>query len=218
MKLIDRIDHAAELCRGKRILDIGGQKMPYCDPKSPFARRYRRIGETAREHRVVDVQNAPGVDHVLDLNVPESVDALAGIIAEYRPEVILCMETLEHVNTHFEVMNLVARAVSDYGAAAFITLPNNGNWVINAMGWNHDHCIAFFRDIAERFVRRSDLGRHEITMHACIGRYLWYWWIVYLLAFCQPVSWGFTVRPTTEARRHGAAFAGRLRRAEEEVA
>jgi hypothetical protein len=26
-------------------------------------------------------------------------------------------------------------------------------------------------------------------------KYLWFWWIVYLMAFGQPFSWGFLVEP-----------------------
>ena len=177
------------------MLDIGGQKMPYCDPGGPFARVYARIGEAAAEYRVVDVQEAEEVDYVLDLNRPEAVADLRRVIEDYRPEVILCMETLEHLNCHYEVMNAMARAVETFGSTVFLTLPNNDNLILNALGWNHDHCVAFFRGIAERFVRRSDLGRHRVTAHACMQRYLWYWWIVYLLSFCRPLSWGFTIRP-----------------------
>lgn len=195
-KLTDRLVHAEALCQGRRVLDVGGKKMPYCDPNSPFARVYARLDQASAEYRVVDVQDAEGVDYVLDLNQPESVAALAQVIDEYRPEVILCMETLEHVNYHYETMNQFARAVSTYGATVFLTLPNNLNWILNLMGWNHDHCVAFFRDIADRFVTRSELGRHHVTRHACMQRYLWYWWIFYLLSFCQPLSWGFTIRAT----------------------
>jgi len=193
-KLTDRLVHAEELCRGRRVLDIGGKKMSYCNPDSPFALAHARLGEVSSEYRVVDVQDAEGVDDVLDLNRASAVVELGRIIDQYRPEVILCMETLEHVNYHFEVMNQLARAVEVYGSIVFITLPNNRNWILNVMGWNHDHCVAFFRDIADRFVTRSDLGRHNIERHACMQRYLWYWWIVYALACAQPLSWGFTIR------------------------
>lgn len=195
MQIIDRITYASSLAAGKRVLDIGGQKMSYTDPDSAFSRQYARISEGASEYRVVDVQDVPGVDYVLDLNKPACVATLRDVIADYRPEVILCMETLEHLNCHFEVMNVIAEAIERDRSTAFITLPNNGNWVINALGWNHDHCIAFFRDIADRFVSRSELGAHEVENYACIQKYLWYWWVVHILAFGQPLSWGFTIRP-----------------------
>tara|TARA_R110002096_G_scaffold101316_6_gene224020 strand:+ start:3137 stop:3931 length:795 start_codon:yes stop_codon:yes gene_type:complete len=198
-KSVDRLAHAERLCRGARVLDIGGRRMPASDPASPFARVYDRLRQAATEYRIVDIQDTEGVDYVLDLNQPPAVGELAELISACRPDVILCMETLEHVNCHYEVMNVLADAVEANGTVVFITLPNNRNWVLNAMGWNEDHCVAFFRDIADRFVSRSGLGRHAIERHACMQKYLWYWWVVYALAFGQPLSWGFTIRPRATA-------------------
>jgi len=206
-KRVDRLAHAEGLCRSRRVLDIGGSKMPSCDSGSCFAQVYDRLRQAAAEYRVVDIQDTEGVDYVLDLNQAAAVIELARVIKAFRPDVILCMETLEHVNCHYEVMNALAEAVEKQGAVVFITLPNNRNWFLNAMGWNHDHCVAFFRDIADRFVSRSNLGCHAIERHSCMQKYLWYWWIVYLLAFGQPLSWGFTIRPcrvaaSAEAGQH----------------
>lgn len=194
-QLTDRLERARELAAGRRVLDIGGKKMPNCDPGSAFARVYAGIQRSAREYRIVDCQDAPEVDYRLDLNRSESLPALRGAIDEYRPEVILCMDTLEHINCHFEVMNEMAGAVTRHGTTVFITVPNNANWVFNALGWNSDHSIAFLPGVAERFVKRSDLGRHEVTVHRCMQTYLWYWRLVYVLSFCQPFNWGFTIRP-----------------------
>ena len=105
------------------------------------------------------------------------------------------METLEHINYHCEVMSEIARAVRTWNAEAYITLPNNRNWVLDMLGWNKDHIMAFFRDIAWRFVTRSELGACRIVMHACMQKYLWYWWAVYLISGCQPFSWGFVIKP-----------------------
>jgi len=195
MSSIDRIDLAVRLSRGARVLDIGGQKMADCDPDSPFSKQYAQIEQAAGEYRIVDYQTQPSVDYVVDLNKGESPARIREVIDEYKPEVILCMETLEHINYHFELMNEMARAVREWGSAVFITVPNNGNWVFNVLGWNHDHSIAFFRDIANRFVTRSDLGAHEVRMCPCMQKYLWYWWFVYALSFFQPFSWGFLVLP-----------------------
>jgi len=195
MKTIDRLQHATALSRGRRVLDIGGQKMENCDPRSPFAREYRRISESAAEYRIVDYQRVAGVDYVIDLNRSDGLEQLRATLREYRPEVVLCMETLEHLNRHFECMNILAEAVEDLGCTVFITVPNNGNWVFNALGWNADHVVGFLRGIADRFVKRSDLGKHEVEAHACVQRYLWYWWVVHLASFCQPLNWGFTIRP-----------------------
>ncbi|MDA0576808.1 MAG: hypothetical protein O3B24_01785 [Verrucomicrobia bacterium] len=222
MATIDRLAYAAELCRGKRVLDVGGWGMTtsttstglltetlqtlhrVAEPraqadqngpaKSPFLAALARIRDGAAEHCIMDAHQDPGVAYQIDLNQSGCVEKVRAAIEEYRPEVILCMETLEHVNYHFEIMNEFSRAVSRHGAVVYITLPNNGNWVLNALGWNYDHSVAFFRDIAHRFVTRSDLGQHAVVMHGCMQKYLWYWWLVYLLAFAQPLSWGFTIR------------------------
>jgi hypothetical protein len=194
LPLIDRIQYAQRLSAGKKVLDIGGQKMPGCDHASPFAIAYAAIQKSASEYRIVDYQNRAEVNYVLDLNEPASVARLSDVIMDYQPDVILCMETLEHINCHFEVMNTLADAVTRSGVVVFITIPNNGNWVFNALGWNSDHSIAFFRDIAWRFITRSRLGQHDVTMVACMQRYIWYWWLVYLLSFGQPFSWGFCVQ------------------------
>ena len=211
----DRLIYAQELVRGKRVLDVGGAGMPACDKaevhnvpgggkastppdQSPFALAYREIRNLSAEYRVVD-QPQPDkqllIDYPLDLNQAEAVAALGKALDEYRPEVILCMETLEHVNHHFEVMNHFARCVERDGAQVFISLPNNANWLLNALGWNHDHCVGFYRDVAKRFVARSDLGRHEVTYVPCFQKYLWYWPFAYAAAFCQPFSLGFHVKP-----------------------
>lgn len=197
-RVVDRLAFAAELCRGKTVLDIGGQKMPGCDSKSPFANAYQKIQMAASDYRIADYQQVAGVDYVIDLNHAQGVESLRHAIDEFRPQVILCMETLEHVNYHFESMNAMAHAIESCGATVFITIPNNGNWVFNALGWNWDHSIAFFQGVADRFVRRSDLGRHKVELVGCMQKYVWYWWIAYALSFLQPFSWGFVVTPVTD--------------------
>lgn len=171
--------------------------MPNCDPNSPFAVAYDRIARAAKEHRVVDYQDASGVDYRIDLNTLEGLTAPDRDIDDFPPELILCMETLEHVNYHFECLNLMARAVRQYRSTVFLTVPNNGNWLFNALGWNEDHSVAFLRDIALRFVSRSDSGRHTVEQVGCVQEYLWYWWIAHILSLFQPFSWDFLVTPSS---------------------
>lgn len=84
---------------------------------------------------------------------------------------------------------------------AWISLPNNGSWIVNAQkSWWHDHSVAFFRDIAWRFVTRSDLGSHEVRIAPCMGHHVRWWPLVYAAAFFQPMSWGFLVRPPSSPR------------------
>jgi len=213
-KLEDRLVYARNVAEGKRTLDIGGRGMPPVpddakilgpnsfslkkeDPEqSRFAKLYRSIGQNASEYRILDARNEPDVHYPLNLSEKGCIEKLREIIGGYRPEVILCMETLEHCNYHYEAMNEMARAVADYGSQVWITIPNNSNWVLNrVLGWNHDHCVAFLPEVGRRFVERSDLGKHQITYVPCFQQYLWYWRLVYTASFFQPLSLGFHVRP-----------------------
>ena len=212
-KLVDRLVYARGVATGKRTLDIGGRGMPpvlnnvrllgpnsfsfkkEAPDQSRFARLYHSIGESASEYRVLDARNEPDVYYPLNLSENGCIEKLRAIISEYRPEVIICMETLEHCNYHFEAMNEMARAVGGFGTEVFITIPNNANWVLNWLGWNHDHCIAFLPDVAQRFVERSNLGQYRITFIPCFQQYLWYWRLAYAASFFQPFSLGFHVRP-----------------------
>lgn len=142
----------------------------------------------------MDYQRQPTVDWVVDFNKADSIPEIRRIIAEFRPETILCMELLEHVNYHYELMNELARGIELFNAQVFITIPNNGNWLFNALGWNHDHSVAFFRDVAARFIMRSDLGKHDVTMYPCVGQYLPYWRLAFIAGCFKPWNWGFCVR------------------------
>lgn len=197
MTAIDRLALARMLASNRRVLDIGGQKMEGCDPNSAFASVYGQIEQAAADYRIVDYQKQPAVDYVIDFNKHDSISQIRKTIVDVKPELILCMEMLEHVNYHFELMNELARAISEQQSAVFITLPNNGNWVFNALGWNIDHSIGFFRDIAYRFVKRSDLGQYDVLVVPCMQKYVWYWSLVYTLSFFQPFSWGFLILPSS---------------------
>jgi len=208
-ELHDRLVYARGVAKGKRTLDIGGRGMPPApkqvrgpltfkkvDPsQSTFAKLYRSIGEGASEYKILDARNEPDVDFPLNLSEKGCIEKLHKIIADYRPEVIICMETLEHCNYHFEAMNEMAIAVKEWGCEVFITIPNNYNWILNYLGWNHDHCVAFIPDVSQRFVGRSDLGKHKVTFVRCFQKYLWYWRLAYAASFFQPFSLGFHVRP-----------------------
>jgi hypothetical protein len=195
MITFDRIQIAECLAYGAKVLDIGGQKMANCNPDSPFAMRYADIEKASSEYRIADYQNKPAVDYVINFNEPDSIPAIRKALDEYQPDVILCMETLEHINYHYELMNEMARAISLYSSKVFITLPNNANWIFNILGWNSDHSVAFFRDVAYRFITRSELGKHTVLVGRCMQKYLWYWQIVYALSMFQPFSWGFLILP-----------------------
>jgi len=211
-KLVDRLVYARGVAAGKRTLDIGGRGMPPApdnvrllgpnsfsfkkeEPtQSRFARLYHSIGKSASEYRILDARNEPDVDYPLNLSEKGYVEKLHPIISDYRPEVIICMEALEHCNYHFEALNEMAQAVAEFGTSVWITIPNNSNWILNYLGWDHDHCVAFLPDVGRRFVERSDLGRHHVTYIPCFHQYLWYWRLAYAASFFQPFSLGFHIR------------------------
>ena len=217
-RIRDRLVTARDLCHGKRVLDIGGKCMPAGstdsgfaqsgrgmmqllgleskDPsQSRFAKLYRSIGEGAKEHRVVDYHDVPPGHFEIDFNKTGSPEKLRRAIDEVKPEVILCMETLEHVNYRYEMMNEMARSVALYNTTVLISIPNNANWFLNALGWNCDHSVAFFKDIAERFVVRSDLGQHDVKMFGTMQQYFWFWRLIYAATLFQPFSWAFLIKP-----------------------
>jgi hypothetical protein len=146
----------------------------------------------------VDYHDVPPGHYEIDFNKAGCVEKLRHAIDEFKPEVILCMETLEHVNYRFEMMNEMARSVALYNSTVFITIPNNANWFLNALGWNSDHSVAFFKDIAERFVCRSDLGQHDLQMFGCMQQYFWFWRLVYAATLFQPLSWAFLIKPKSK--------------------
>ena len=193
-ELVDRFDYAAQLCQGKRVLDIGGQHPLNHDPKHPFGACYRRIAQNASQYECFDRDSKPNVKFAGDLNAKGGRDYLARTLEEYQPQVVLCMEILEHLNHPHAVMNILAEYLGKgKGVEVFLTIPNNGNWILDALNWHQDHNVAFFKSIAMRFVGRSDLGAFPIVMRPCMQKYKWYWWILYLLAFRQPFNWGFHV-------------------------
>lgn len=193
-ELVDRFEYAAQLCRGKKVLDIGGQHPLNHDPHHPFGLSYRQIAQNASKYECFDRDSKPNVKFAGDLNTQEGRDYLANVLKEYQPQVVLCMEILEHLNHPHAVMNILAGYLGQgKGIDLFITIPNNGNWILDALNWHQDHNAAFFKSIAMRFVGRSDLGAFPIVMRPCMQKYKWYWWIIYLLAFRQPFNWGFHV-------------------------
>jgi len=193
-ELIDRLTFAAKVVQGKRVLDIGGQHPMNHDLSHPFGLAYRRIAEGAAGYEVFDRDQKPGVKFAGDLNTEEGRALLVSTLAAYRPQVVLCMEILEHLNYPCEIMDQLADYVlREPQAEVFITLPNNGNWILNALNWHYDHNIALFKTIAMRFVGRSRLGRCAITMYPCVQRYRWYWWLIYAAAFGQPLNWAFHI-------------------------
>ncbi len=197
MKPKDRIEVAIELCRGKRVLDIGGSRMEP-DATHPFDKAYRQIEAVSKEYKIADAN--PQADEVVDLNTRCGVLDLAQCMAIYRPDVILCMETLEHINRAGEVKDFIASHVQR-GAVALISLPNNQSWIVNVLSivlkWWKYHLMAFTRTTARNFITASELRHCQIEEFDAIGKYQWFWPLLYLAAGCQGFSFGYIIRKRT---------------------
>jgi len=102
--LIDRLKFAVRLSAGKRVLDIGGQKAYNCPTGDPYAAAYRKISGAAGQYAVLDRDPQDGVDYAADLNTADGREKLTRILDEYRPDVVICMEILEHLNYPCEIM------------------------------------------------------------------------------------------------------------------
>jgi hypothetical protein len=61
-------------------------------------------------------------------------------------------ETLEHLKLPFRGDEPVGRRGRRMGGDGFITVPNNGNWVLTRWAGTGIICVRFFRDIAERLL------------------------------------------------------------------
>jgi 2-polyprenyl-3-methyl-5-hydroxy-6-metoxy-1,4-benzoquinol methylase len=196
MKPKDRIEVAIELCRGKRVLDIGGSRMEP-DATHPFDKAYRQISVVSKEYKIADIN--PQADAVVDLNTRCGVLDLAQCLAIYRPDVILCMETLEHLNRAGEVMDFIASHVQR-GAVALITLPNNDPWTMLVrcewmLGWMRHHLVAFTRrNVARNFITASALRHCAVAEFDAIGKQYWFWPLLYLAAGCQGFSFGYIIQ------------------------
>lgn len=56
-------------------------------------------------------------------------------------------------------------------------------------GWNEDHIVASYRDIANRFVSWSELGRLQVEQIGRVQEYLLYWRIAYTVPPFAPSIW-----------------------------
>ena len=61
LKHIDRLKYAAELVKGKRVLDIGGQKM--LGAKGHFVVEYNKIHLASEEYRIV-IRTVKGISQM----------------------------------------------------------------------------------------------------------------------------------------------------------
>ena len=202
----DRLMFARDLVAGRRVLDIGGSGM-----KSDYTGKVRRLGlfskkpphlmkfglpyqsfrDSASEYKALDISS--DAHYQADLNSKLGLITLEEALKSYKPNTITAMEVFEHVTNISNCLAVIADYMHESDAELFITLPNNANWIFNAMGFNHDHVYAFFPDIADRMIHRSPLAEWSIERVMFHPRYMWWWRAMYLASGCQPSSIGFVV-------------------------
>jgi len=191
MKLIDRLEYARNLCRDKHVVDIGGARMKP-ENRSAFDLIYLAIRKAARGYVVID--RHPSADVVIDLDSPDGLeDALLGA------EVVLCMETLEHLRNPGLVCDAIAKAVRG-GAKAFITFPRTSMLVrsyeqhgFTKLWGKCEHLYGFDDHHAAIFMKHNFAGL-RITPFKCCGTYLWWWPLVMLATFGRGGSFGYLIQ------------------------
>ena len=197
MQHVDRHVMARELSRGRRVLDIGGvgmgskQESRWSPVRShaqrACGREYNKIREAASRYETLDYR--PGADWECDLNNPGE---LPKILRSCEPDVIICMECLEHLAYPGMVVQAIGEAVQR-GSVAWFTVPNPWHWVWWVLGWHYDHTLLFTREMGLRFFSRVS-SDFRVTYYQCTQRYVPYWWIIYLAGFLQPENHGFLLQ------------------------
>ena len=188
-----RHEIAAEMCKGKRVMDIGGSLMPDTSADSPFARMYTHRRLQAAAYHNIDVHGER--EETIDFNCFGCGRTLRKAMSVFQPQVILCMEFLEHVHYHAEVMDAMAWWMRKRKSEvrALITLPAGDNWVTHQAGWHLDHLFAFTKGMAERFIRRSPLKEFPIHTFDSVGKWHKAAIPVWVLAGFRPISYGFVI-------------------------
>lgn len=188
--MIDRLNFAKAMCAGKRVVDIGGSRMQP-DARSKFDLEYLKIQQSASSYTVVDLHDS--ADVVVDLNNPNNLDdVLSGA------DVILCMETLEHLRNPGLVCDAIRCAVNK-GALAYITLPKSSAFYRyierNGLGnfWGKCSHLYSFPDYHAEVFMRHNFNGCKISKQSCLSTYSLLWPLVYLATFGAGLSHGFLV-------------------------
>jgi len=169
------------------------------DATALFDIEYRKIEQAAVRYDIVD--RAKSADVTIDLN---DVDAVRGLTLP-PCDVILCMETLEHLCNPGMVCDKIAAAVR-HGATAYITVPaqsafwtfyeahgfDGAKWGFPALGhWDKAHHLyGFCRHHFNVFLSDNFSGLN-VSVHNCMGRYIgWLYPIAWLATLGRGVSFG----------------------------
>lgn len=190
MMLVDRLSFAKQLCSGKKVVDVGGSRMNP-EERDLFAKTYLEIQMCASEYLVID--RHPTADVVMDLNYPVDLSKHLD-----QAEVVLCMETLEHLRNPGLVCDAL-RSAATRGAEVYVTIPRAsafcmylekygfGNW------WGKCHHLYSFPDYhADVFISDNFTGCN-IKKQACLGKYNKLWPLVQLATFGRGLSHGFLI-------------------------
>jgi len=188
LRLIDRIDFARDLCRGRRVLDIGGARM---NPggASHFDNRYRSIGAAAASYVIADRHESADIQ--VDLDAPGSIDRLHSALPI---DVILCMETLEHLRNPGRVCAFIANFVERTGGEAFVTIPRS-SWFVRALEsrrWKTSHLYSFHDYHAGVFMNLN-FNCVLSRWFKCISLHHPAWRLVYAATGFRGLSYGFHI-------------------------
>lgn len=189
---VDRLQFARQLCSDKRVLDIGGSRFNH-DGDSAFDKAYRSIEAFSRSYTIVDQHSS--ADIVCDLS---DVDAVRSLILP-DADVILCMETLEHLKNPGVVCDVISTQILR-GAVAYLTLPRQSVFYrhLEKHGlkpwWGKcEHLYAFHRNHLDVFLRYNFRGM-TTSVHACIGMYDMTWPLVWAATLGRGLSWGVKIQ------------------------
>jgi len=189
---LDRLDVARQLAKGNRVIDIGGSRM---NPggTSLFDVSYRKIEDAASSYLVVDRDQS--ADVVCDLS---DVDQVRGLTLP-AADLVLCMETLEHLRNPGVVCDLIADQVRS-GATAYVTLPRQSLFYRHlerhglGRAWSKcHHLYGFHRHHVDAFVADNFPGV-DLSIHACLCKYDWRWPFVWFATWWRGLSWGIVLR------------------------
>ena len=170
----DRDQYIIEQCRDKKVLHIGPTDWPYTQEKiNKDQLLYKKIDEVCVEQLGVDMDKE-GAEFLNGARwcersriVVHDLNKLADI--DFKPEVIVFGETLEHLMNHEIALSSIKQCM-DRNAVLIISVPNAtyiGNFIYALFGaeYQHpDHSVAWSFKTLQQFLGKVGVDVDEIIM------------------------------------------------------